>query len=229
LENAKAKAVKEKKKADIAKESKNKRAAPQKEKEPAAPQVEVSKPKVSSAKEEEEQLSKSAEEYKNEGNSYFKEKKFAAAIHSYDKAIRVDRTCVAALANRAMAKLQVKDYVGAVADSTNGLISLRDLESNHSMRVKLLYRRASANKFMGKLHAALDDFNAILEKEPENKRALKEKEELSKVVAPPQNPETVNRVQRMRAANELAERAAKKNNAAKGRFKIRSSKIVSGV
>ena len=97
--------------------------------------------------------------------------------HSYDKAIRVDRTCVAALANRAMAKLQVKDYVGAVADSTNGLISLRDLESNHSMRVKLLYRRASANKLVGKLHAALDDFNAILE-EPENKRALKEKEEL---------------------------------------------------
>ena len=39
----------------------------------------------------------------------------------------------------AMAKLQVKDYVGAVADSTNGLISLRDLESNHSIRVKLLW------------------------------------------------------------------------------------------
>ena len=223
LENAKAKAVKEKKKADIAKESENKRAAPQKEKEPAAPQIEVSKPKASSA-EEEEQLSKSAEEYKNEGNSYFKEKKFAAAIHSYDKAIRGDRTCVAALANRAMAKLQVKDYVGAVADSTNGLISLRDLKSNHSMRVKLLYRRASANKFMGKLHTALDDFNAILEKEPENKRALKEKEELSKVVAPPQNPETVNRVQRMRAANELAERAAKKITQRKEDLKFEAPK-----
>ena len=136
----------------------------------------------------------------------------------------MDRSCVAALANRAMAKLQVKDYVGAVADCTNGLISLRDLKSNHSMRVKLLYRRASANKFMGKLHTALDDFNAILEKEPENKRALKEKEELSKVVAPPQNPETVNRVQRMRAANELAERAAKKITQRKEDLKFEAPK-----
>jgi len=159
----------------------------------------------------EEKLTKSAEEYKNDGNAFFKAKKFAEAINAYDKALRVDRKCIAALSNRAMTKLQVKDYTGAVADCTNGLQIINvKLSSNRTMHVKLLYRRAMGNKSLGRLNTALDDLNTILEKEPENKRAMKEKEEISKIVAPPQNPETLNRVQRMRDANALAEKAAKK-------------------
>merc|ERR1711991_122079 len=220
IKTAKAKAAKEKKRAE-ANASKNNE---EKLRPPKAPQTDTVKPIV--PKEEapqqvpvEEKLTKSAEEYKNDGNAFFKAKKFAEAINAYDKALRVDRKCIAALSNRAMTKLQVKDYTGAVADCTNGLQIINvKVPSNRTMHVKLLYRRAMGNKSLGRLNTALDDFNAILAKEPGNKRALTEKEQISKIVAPPQNPETVNRVQRMRDANTLAEKAAKALSERKGKM-----------
>lgn len=219
IKNAKAKAVKEKKKAAAAAAKKKVVEKKKKEEVPKAPQVEATKPKVPEIVKEEEKLTKSAEEYKDDGNAFFKAKKYTDAISSYDKAIKVDKKCIPAIANRAMAKLQVKDYEGTVADCTNGISYLNvDKESNRTMHVKLLYRRAMGNKSLGKLSTALDDFNTILAKEPGNKRALKEKEQISKIVAPPQNPETVNRVQRMRDANTLAEKAAKALSERKGKM-----------
>ena len=220
IKKAKEKAVKEKKKA--AEAAAKKSVGEKGVQAPKAPQVEAAKPAVpEKVVIEEEKLTKAAEEYKNDGNTFFKAKQFTEAINAYDKAIKVDKKCMAAIANRAMAKLQIKDYKGTVADCTNGLSILNvELPSNRTMHVKLLYRRAMANKSLGRLQTALDDFNVILEKEPENKRALKEKQEISKVIAPPQNPETINRVQRMRDANKLAEKAAKTLTERKGEMKF---------
>ena len=162
--------------------------------------------------------SKSALNYKDEGNAHFKAGKFHDAVVSYSMALRVDAECLPAISNRAISKLKLKDFSGAVEDCTKGLATVEKQNGeakeagakNRPTQVKLLYRRSLGNKGLGKYEAATADVKAIIAIEPANASALTEQKLLQKLLAPPQNPDTMSRIKRMEQANQLAEKAAQK-------------------
>ena len=159
---------------------------------------------------------KSANDYKNDGNAKFSAGQYADAIVLYDCALRVDRECLAALSNRAMAKLKLGQYESVVDDCTTGLGQVG--ADSTAMRMKFLYRRACAYKALRSYSAAIADLDIVLAQEPGNKSAAVEKKSVEALAAaPPQNPETLSRIARMKQANDLADAASAK---LKGTFVI---------
>ncbi|XP_057813142.2 uncharacterized protein LOC131027166 isoform X1 [Cryptomeria japonica] len=103
---------------------------------------------------------------KEQGNEYFKAKKYAQAIDCYSRSIVLYPTAVA-FANRAMAYIKIKRFEEAEYDC-NEAINLDD------RYVKAYSRRGTARRELGSLLGAREDFEFALRLEPENKELKKQ-------------------------------------------------------
>ncbi|XP_010544206.1 PREDICTED: RNA polymerase II-associated protein 3 isoform X2 [Tarenaya hassleriana] len=114
----------------------------------------------------EEERAPDANSEKEQGNEYFKQKKFNEAIDCYSRSIALSPTAVA-YANRAMAYLKIKRYREAEEDCTEAL----DLDDRY---IKAYSRRATARKELDKLKEAMDDAQFALRLEPQNQELKKQ-------------------------------------------------------
>ena len=108
---------------------------------------------------------KRAVELKDEGNRHMKAAAHQQAVAAYSQALLLAPNMAAALNNRAMAYLALKQYAAVVADAT----AVLGLEANNS---KALYRRAQAQRCLGARTAALQDVTRVLQLDPANAQAL---------------------------------------------------------
>uniref|UniRef100_A0A8C9SZI7 RNA polymerase II-associated protein 3 n=1 Tax=Scleropages formosus TaxID=113540 RepID=A0A8C9SZI7_SCLFO len=102
-----------------------------------------------------------------QGNAYFKEGKYEAAIECYTKGMEADRSNVLLPANRAMAYLKLERYKEAEEDCSKAIA----LDSSYS---KAFARRGTARISLGKLREAKEDFEQVLKLDPGNKQAMNE-------------------------------------------------------
>ncbi|GJM94492.1 hypothetical protein PR202_ga11139 [Eleusine coracana subsp. coracana] len=123
---------------------------------------------------------------KEQGNGYFKQKKFAEAIDCYSRSIGLSPTAVA-FANRAMAYLKLRrqhrnlclifcdmDFIRfkeAEDDCTEAL----DLDDRY---IKVYSRRITARKELGKLKEAVDDAEFAISLDPNNPELRKQYSEI---------------------------------------------------
>lgn len=110
---------------------------------------------------------------KEQGNEYFKEKKYAEAVDCYSRSIVLQPTAVA-FANRAMAYIKMRRFEEAEYDCSEAI----DLDDRY---VKAYSRRGTARRELGKLIDAIDDLEFALRLEPENKELKKQYEEAKRV------------------------------------------------
>jgi tetratricopeptide (TPR) repeat protein len=108
---------------------------------------------------------KRAVELKDEGNRHMKAAAHQQAVAAYSQALLLAPNMAAALNNRAMAYLALKQYAAVVADAT----AVLGLEATNS---KALYRRAQAQRCLGARTAALQDVTRVLQLDPANAQAL---------------------------------------------------------
>lgn len=90
-----------------------------------------------------------------------KSKDYSDAVSSYTKSLDIFEEA-STYSNRAMANLRLKNYGQTIEDSNNAL----RLDPNY---LKAHHRRGKAYLATKKYELAIKDFQAILEKEPENK------------------------------------------------------------
>ncbi|CAM0958152.1 unnamed protein product [Alopecurus aequalis] len=107
---------------------------------------------------------------KEQGNEYFKQKKFAEAIECYSRSIALSPTAVA-FANRAMAYLKLRRFEEAENDCTEAL----DLDDRY---VKAYSRRITARKGLGKLKEAMDDAEFAVSVDANNPELRKQYSEI---------------------------------------------------
>ncbi|CAL4895868.1 unnamed protein product [Urochloa decumbens] len=107
---------------------------------------------------------------KEQGNEYFKQKKFAEAIECYSRSIGLSPTAVA-FANRAMAYLKQRRFKEAEDDCTEAL----NLDDRY---IKAYSRRITARKELGKLKEAMDDAEFAISLEPDNPELRKQYSEI---------------------------------------------------
>ncbi|CAH8304441.1 unnamed protein product [Eruca vesicaria subsp. sativa] len=103
---------------------------------------------------------------KEQGNEYFKQKKFNEAIDCYSRSIALSPNAVA-FANRAMAYLKIKRYREAEADCTEAL----NLDDRY---IKACSRRATARKQLGMIKEAIEDAEFALRLQPESQELKKQ-------------------------------------------------------
>ncbi|KAK3140824.1 hypothetical protein QOZ80_5AG0406330 [Eleusine coracana subsp. coracana] len=107
---------------------------------------------------------------KEQGNEYFKQKKFSEAIDCYSRSIGLSPTAVA-FANRAMAYLKLRRFKEAEDDCTEAL----DLDDRY---IKAYSRRITARKELGKLKEAMDDAEFAISLDPNNAELRKQYSEI---------------------------------------------------
>lgn len=107
---------------------------------------------------------------KEQGNEYFKQKKFAEAIECYSRSIALSPTTVA-FANRAMAYLKLRRFEEAENDCTEAL----NLDDRY---VKAYSRRITARKGLGKLKEAMDDAEFAVSVDANNPELRKQYSEI---------------------------------------------------
>ncbi|XP_039836463.1 RNA polymerase II-associated protein 3-like isoform X3 [Panicum virgatum] len=107
---------------------------------------------------------------KEQGNEYFKQKKFAEAIECYSRSIGLSPTAVA-FANRAMAYLKLRRFKEAEDDCTEAL----NLDDRY---IKAYSRRITARKELGKFKEAMDDAEFAISLEPTNPELRKQYSEI---------------------------------------------------
>ncbi|KYN27304.1 Mitochondrial import receptor subunit TOM70, partial [Trachymyrmex cornetzi] len=122
--------------------------------------------KVLSPAAESETSLQRAQKYKNEGNVYFKTKKYNEAITEYTKAIDIcpkenKNELATFYQNRAAAYEQLKKYISVKADCTKAL----ELNPEY---IKALLRRARVLEQTGDLEAAFKDMTTALKQVQEN-------------------------------------------------------------
>ncbi|KAI8084252.1 Metallo-dependent phosphatase-like protein [Gilbertella persicaria] len=122
-----------------------------------------------------EELKAKAEEIKNEANTFFKEKRFPAAIEKYTEAIEINPHVASYYTNRAFCHLKLENYGYAIADANKAL----EVDSTFT---KANYRRASANMALGNFKEALKDFRIVTKRAPADKDAKAKFDECAKIV-----------------------------------------------
>ncbi|KAG7588497.1 Tetratricopeptide repeat 1 [Arabidopsis suecica] len=103
---------------------------------------------------------------KEQGNEFFKQKKFNEAIDCYSRSIALSPNAVS-YANRAMAYLKIKRYREAEVDCTEAL----NLDDRY---IKAYSRRATARKELGMIKEAKEDAEFALRLEPESQELKKQ-------------------------------------------------------
>lgn len=107
---------------------------------------------------------------KEQGNEYFKQKKFTDAIECYSRSIGLSPTAVT-FANRAMAYLKLRRFKEAEDDCTEAL----NLDDRY---IKAYSRRITARKELGKLKEAMDDAEFSISLDPNNSELRKQYSEI---------------------------------------------------
>ncbi|CAM8897258.1 unnamed protein product [Rhodiola kirilowii] len=101
---------------------------------------------------------------KEQGNEYFKQKKFKEAIDCYSRSIGLSPTAVV-YANRAMAYLKIRRFKEAEDDCTEAL----NLDDRY---IKGYSRRSTARKELKKYKESMEDADFALKLEPNNQEDL---------------------------------------------------------
>ena len=113
-----------------------------------------------------------AEEYKKEGNEFFKTFKFQEAYDAYTKAINTKiggkKQCVY-FSNRAFCDLKLENYGIAIVDAKAAI----DIDPTY---IKAYYRRGCALFALGKLKESVKDFTKVCKIVPKDKDARKKLE-----------------------------------------------------
>jgi serine/threonine-protein phosphatase 5 len=108
-----------------------------------------------------------AEEFKVEGNEYFKNNKYQESYDEYSKAVDLNvggkKHCVY-LSNRAFASLRLENYGIAIIDAKGAI----DIDPTF---IKAYYRRACAYFALNQLAAATKDFKKVCKIVPKDKDA----------------------------------------------------------
>ncbi|CAM8931196.1 unnamed protein product [Rhodiola kirilowii] len=103
---------------------------------------------------------------KEQGNEYFKQKKYKEAIDCYSRSIGLSPTAVA-YANRAMAYLKIRRFQEAEDDCTEAL----NLDDRY---IKAYSRRSTARKELKRFKESMEDADFALKLEPINQEVKKQ-------------------------------------------------------
>ena len=122
---------------------------------------------------QEEVLKQKGEHYKKWGNHHFEKKSYAEAIECYTKAIECNPTVAVYFANRAQCQLIEQRYGACEADCSLAI----QLDGNY---LKAYYRRALARVQLEKFEKARQDLEHILSRDPNNKDAKVQLDELNR-------------------------------------------------
>ena len=116
---------------------------------------------------DDEEKIKLAEDFKSEGNEYFKQFKYQDAYDAYSKAVEVGiggkKQCVY-FTNRAFASLKLENYGIAIIDAKSAI----EIEPSF---IKAYYRRGSAYFALNQLASAIKDFKKVCKLVPKDKDA----------------------------------------------------------
>jgi tetratricopeptide (TPR) repeat protein len=104
-----------------------------------------------------------AEKLNIQGNDFGRQGKYDEAIIRYDKAIELDPKYSEPFYNRGKAKLNLKNYIGAIDDFNKAL----KLDPNNS---DIYNNRGIAKKKSNDLKGAIDDYDKSLTLDPTNYR-----------------------------------------------------------
>lgn len=107
------------------------------------------------------------------GNTAYSKEKYAAAIGHYTRAIGYDSTEFIFPLNRAACLLKLKRYTEAEKDCTKAI----ELSPNNH---KAFFRRGVSRAKLGRLEAAKEDFEQVLELQKDNADSLEELRKLAK-------------------------------------------------
>ncbi|CAO1624016.1 unnamed protein product [Jaminaea pallidilutea] len=107
------------------------------------------------------------------GNTAYSKEKYAAAIGHYTRAIGYDSTEFIFPLNRAACLLKLKRYTEAEKDCTKAI----ELSPNNH---KAYFRRGVSRAKLGRLEAAKEDFEQVLELQKDNADSLEELRKLAK-------------------------------------------------
>ena len=126
---------------------------------------------------------------KVEGDAFLNDSQPQEALKAYDEALEMDSTFIAALANRAAARLMVNDSHGAIADCTSALslfetIARDDLETicccgplpppasdkRRLWILRLVARRGAAHANLGNLNEAIPDYETATSIAPQDQQ-----------------------------------------------------------
>mmetsp|Transcript_19069 Transcript_19069/g.39713 ORF Transcript_19069/g.39713 Transcript_19069/m.39713 type:complete len:1022 (-) Transcript_19069:75-3140(-) len=120
---------------------------------------------------------------KDQGNAAMAKGEFKEAVRLYGESLKLDGNNVASLNNRSLAWLKLNDGKNAKKDAT------ACIEKSSTPNVKAFYRRGLAGVLIGEKESLLqskEDFEKVLELEPDNTTAMKELQELEvKLVGTP--------------------------------------------
>ena len=100
---------------------------------------------------------------KDEGNAFLSQHKYALAAEKYSQAIEKYPTAIY-YSNRAQALIKLESYGLAISDANEAI----NLDPKY---IKAYYRRGSANLALGKLKAAMKDFQAVTKIAPKDQDA----------------------------------------------------------
>ncbi|KAH9508832.1 RNA polymerase II-associated protein 3 [Bulinus truncatus] len=112
---------------------------------------------------------------KEKGNEYYKNGDLKKALEAYTRGLQFDPTDKVLLSNRSLVFLKQNKFAECEADCTLSL-------SQNPLYVKPYLRRASARSNLGKLAEAVEDFQRVVELEPNNEQAKSEIERLQKEI-----------------------------------------------
>mmetsp|Transcript_9265 Transcript_9265/g.14839 ORF Transcript_9265/g.14839 Transcript_9265/m.14839 type:complete len:502 (-) Transcript_9265:221-1726(-) len=138
-----------------------------------APAMECSDEHQPSAPRTDEDGKKDANEYKAEGNKYFRDHKYNEAIGCYSKAIEADGANPVFYSNRSICHIHLENFGLAIADAKKGI----EINSKY---IKSYFRLGTAHAGLGKYKLAMGDFKQVLKIKPKDKKALKSLKECQK-------------------------------------------------
>uniref|UniRef100_A0A8C5M1G9 Serine/threonine-protein phosphatase n=1 Tax=Leptobrachium leishanense TaxID=445787 RepID=A0A8C5M1G9_9ANUR len=118
---------------------------------------------------------RTAEELKEKANEYFRVKDYDRAVQFYTHAIALSPDNAIYYGNRSLAYLRTECYGYALADASRAI----QLDAKY---IKGYYRRAASNMALGKLKAALKDYETVVKVRPNDKDAQMKFQECSKMV-----------------------------------------------
>ena len=102
---------------------------------------------------------RAAKRKKEEGNEFYKNKKFAEAIECYDAAITLDPANMTYLSNKAAVMFQQKDYDGCIEQCMNAVEVGKKNRAPYEDRAKAYTRAAKAYQKKGDLDKAIEMCN----------------------------------------------------------------------
>lgn len=139
-----------------------------------------------------------AKEEKDRGNEQFKLGKYAAAIECYSRGIDIDPASSVLFANRAMARLKMKQYIEVVTSAFRFLKNVDYNQMHHEQQaeqdctmaielaptyIKPWQRRATARAALQRLEEAFQDYKMVLRLDPDDKVAKREVKTLPQRIA----------------------------------------------